>query len=124
MTNKNDKNFLAENMRRFRTKNLAEQVKPVSQMSNSELYNLVITLVKANVSKAEMLVNKMNGVSNEENSDINMLQTFVKSIKENKPIPGAEYIGKRLKYAEKYTQQLINGLQKTTNNFKPTTGYF
>ena len=117
-----NENILAENMRRFRTKNLDEQVKRVSQMSNSEVYKLVLTLVKFNLNKANLTLKKMSGTG-QDATDLNMLVTFVKSIEDGKPLDNAEYIGRRLKFAEKYTQQLIDALQQKNTNFKPAPIY-
>jgi hypothetical protein len=83
----------------------------ISKMSNTEAYNLFIKVVKTNPDRAMALLSQMHGSSKEDMNDINMLQTFVKSIKDNNPIKDANYMGNRLKVAGKFTQQIINTMQ-------------
>jgi hypothetical protein len=83
----------------------------ISKMSNTEVYNLFVKVVKTNPDRAMALLSQMHGSSKEDMNDINMLQTFVKSIKDNNPIKDANYMGHRLKVAGKFTQQIINEMQ-------------
>jgi hypothetical protein len=82
----------------------------VSKMDNTKLYNLFVKTVKSNPDAAMSIVDKMKGSNQEETNDINMLKTFVKSIKDGSKIENANYMGKRLKMASKFTQQLINSI--------------
>lgn len=80
----------------------------ISKMSNTEVYNLFIKVVKPNTDKVLDLIKQMKSDSKEDRTDIVMLETFVQSIKENNPIKPPNYMGERLKLAVKYTQQIIN----------------
>jgi hypothetical protein len=83
----------------------------VSKMDNAAIYNLVIKLVKTDPDRALALLQQMKSSGQEEANDLNMLKTFVQSIKDGKTIQGSDYIGKRLKMAGKFTQELVNNLQ-------------
>jgi hypothetical protein len=83
----------------------------ITKMSNTELYNLVLKIVKSNPNRASTLLLQMHGTSKEDTNDLNMLQTFVDSVKAGNPIGTAEYMGGRFKMASKYTQQLIKIMQ-------------
>lgn len=83
----------------------------VSKMDNAAIYNLVIKLVKTDPDRALTLLQQMKSSGQEEANDLNMLKTFVQSIKDGKIIQGSDYMGKRLKMAGKFTQELINNLQ-------------
>ena len=80
----------------------------ISKMSNTEVYYLFIKVVKPNTDKVLDLIKQMKPDSKEDRVDINMLETFVQSIKENNPLKSPNYMGERLKLAVKYTQQIIN----------------
>jgi hypothetical protein len=80
----------------------------ISKMTNTDVYNLFIKVVTPNIGKVMDLLKQMKPISNEDYVDINMLQTFVESIKKNAPVTPKEYMGKRLKMAVKYTQQIID----------------
>ena len=84
----------------------------ISKMSNTKVYDLFIDVVKPNPVKVMDLLKKMKSSSKEDSVDINMLQTFVESIKKNAPMTPKEYMGKRLKTAGKFTQQIINKCKK------------
>ena len=84
----------------------------ISKMSNTKVYDLFIDVVKPNPVKVMELLKKMKSSSKEDTVDINMLQTFVESIKKNAPMTPKEYMGKRLKTAGKFTQQIINKFKK------------
>ena len=83
----------------------------ITKMNNTELYNLVLKIVKSNPNRASALLLQMHGTNKEDATDLNMLQTFVDSVKSGKPIGTAEYMGGRFKMASKYTQQLIKIMQ-------------
>jgi hypothetical protein len=84
----------------------------ISKMSNTQVYDLFIKVVKSNPVKVTDLLKNMKSSSKEDSVDINMLQTFVESIKKNTPMTPKEYMGKRLKTAGKFTQQIINKCKK------------
>jgi hypothetical protein len=84
----------------------------ISKLSDTEVYKLFIDVVKPNPVKVMNLLKKMKSSSKEDSVDINMIETFVESIKNNKPITPKEYMGKRLKTAGKFTQQIINKCEK------------
>lgn len=83
----------------------------ITKMNNTELYNLVLKIVKSNPNRASALLLQMHGTNKEDATDLNMLQTFVDSVKSGNPIGTAEYMGGRFKMASKYTQQLIKIMQ-------------
>jgi len=84
----------------------------ISKMSNTQVYDLFIKVVTPNIVKVMDLLKQMKSSSKEDSVDINMLQTFVESIKKNTPITPKNYMGKRLKTAGKFTQQIINKFKK------------
>ena len=84
----------------------------ISKMSNTQVYDLFIKVVKSNPVKVTDLLKNMKSSSKGDRTDIVMLETFVQSIKENNPIKPPDYMGKRLKLAVKYTQQIINKCKK------------
>jgi hypothetical protein len=83
----------------------------ISKMSNTEVYNLVIRLVKKDPNRAMTSLDQIQVKGSEQTNDLNMLKTFVKSIKDRNPIGDANYMGKRLKMAGVITQELINILE-------------
>lgn len=84
----------------------------ITKMDNTQVYNLVLKLVKANPERAGAVLQQMRGSSQEDKNDISMLQSFASSLKYGgKPIGNAEYMGGRFKIAGKFTQQLVNTLQ-------------
>jgi hypothetical protein len=83
----------------------------ISKMSNTEVYNLVTKLVKKDPNRAMVLLDQIQVKGPEQTNDLNMLKTFVKSIKDKNPIDDANYMGKRFKLAGDITQQLINTLE-------------
>ena len=80
----------------------------ISKMSNTELYDKFIEVVKPNTDKVLDLIKQMKSYTDGDRTDIVMLETFVKSIKENDPIKPANYMGERLRLAAKYTRQIFN----------------
>lgn len=84
----------------------------ITKMDNTQVYNLVLKLVKANPERAAAVLQQMRGSSQADKNDISMLQSFASSLKYGgKPIGNAEYMGGRFKTAGKFTQQLVNTLQ-------------
>ncbi len=83
----------------------------ITKMGNIEVYNLLIKLVKKDPNRAITSLEQIQTKGSEQTNDLNMLKTFVKSIKDKNPIGDANYMGKRLKMAGSITQELINILE-------------
>ena len=82
----------------------------IDNMINKDAYNYVLNLVNKNPDNILKQLNQYKPLNQEEKNDLNMLITFVNSVKEKKPISNPEYMGKRFKFANK----IINTLQSNS----------
>lgn len=82
----------------------------IDNMINKDAYNYVLNLVNKNPDNILKQLNQYKPLNQEEKNDLNMLITFVNSVKEKKPISNPEYMGKRFKFANK----IINTLQSSS----------
>lgn len=92
------KNFLAENMLRFGTKNLSTSSKRRLSESNADLYNTAIQRIKKNPSESMSRIKSYKPASQEDETDKNFYITFIQSVIDKSPMTPADYIGKRLGY--------------------------
>ena len=112
------KNILADNMRRFHTKNLTEQQAhlgglgmntntiTIDGMPATEVHNLIVVLIKKNPTRAKAVIAKLAKTW----TDVGLLQTYLDSYKYNTivdPRMGVHMINPKQKAL---TQAFINDM--------------